>query len=32
MSLTPEGMELLNRTTVDNILAYLDGRPQNRVV
>ena len=30
--LTPEGMELLNRTTVDNILAYLDGRPQNRVM
>lgn len=30
--LTPEGMELLNRTTVENILAYLDGRPRNRVV
>src|SRR5262249_53900957 len=30
--LTPEGMELLNRITVENILAYLDGRPQNRVV
>ncbi len=29
---TPEGLELLNRTTVDNILAYLGGRPQNRVV
>jgi D-3-phosphoglycerate dehydrogenase len=30
--LTPEGLELLNRTTVENILAYLDGRPRNRVV
>lgn len=30
--LTPEGMELLNRTTVDNILAWIDGRPRNRVV
>ncbi len=29
--LTPEGMELLNRTTVDNILAFLEGRPENRV-
>jgi D-3-phosphoglycerate dehydrogenase len=29
---TPEGIELLNRTTVDNILAYLDGRARNRVV
>ncbi len=30
--LTPEGLELLNRTTVDNILAWLDDRPRNRVV
>lgn len=29
--LTPEGLELLNETTVDNILAYLDGNPRNRV-
>ena len=27
-----EGLELLNRATVDNILAYLEGRPQHRVV
>jgi D-3-phosphoglycerate dehydrogenase len=26
-----EGMELLNRGAVDNVLAFLDGRPQNRV-
>jgi phosphoglycerate dehydrogenase-like enzyme len=30
--LTPEGMDILNSTTVDNVLAFLDGRPQNRVV
>jgi len=30
--LTPEGMELLNATTVDNVVAFLEGRPQNRVV
>lgn len=30
--LTPEGLELLNRTTVENILAYLEGQPRNRVV
>jgi D-3-phosphoglycerate dehydrogenase len=29
--LTPEGMELLNRSTVENILAFLEGRPQNQV-
>ncbi len=29
---TPEGMEMLNGTTVDNIIAFLEGRPQNRVV
>ena len=30
--LTTEGMELLNGTTVDNIIAWYEGRPQNRVV
>jgi D-3-phosphoglycerate dehydrogenase len=29
---TPEGMEMLNAGVVDNVLAFLDGRPQNRVV
>jgi phosphoglycerate dehydrogenase-like enzyme len=28
----PEGMEILNQGAVDNVLAFLDGRPQNRVV
>jgi D-3-phosphoglycerate dehydrogenase len=28
----PEGMEILNKGAVDNVLAYLDGKPQNRVV
>ena len=28
----PEGMEILNRGAVDNVLAFLDGRPINRVV
>ncbi len=28
----PEGMEILNRGAVDNVLAFLDGKPQNRVV
>jgi D-3-phosphoglycerate dehydrogenase len=28
----PEGMEILNKGAVDNVLAYLDGNPQNRVV
>ena len=27
-----EGMEILNRGAVDNVLAFLQGRPQNRVV
>jgi D-3-phosphoglycerate dehydrogenase len=30
--LTTEGMELLNGTTVDNIIAWYEGRPQHRVV
>jgi D-3-phosphoglycerate dehydrogenase len=30
--LTTEGMEILNGTTVDNIIAWCEGRPQNRVV
>jgi D-3-phosphoglycerate dehydrogenase len=29
---TPEGMELLNAGAVDNVIAFLEGRPQNRVV
>jgi D-3-phosphoglycerate dehydrogenase len=29
---TPEGTDLLNAGVVDNVLAYLDGTPQNRVV
>jgi D-3-phosphoglycerate dehydrogenase / 2-oxoglutarate reductase len=29
--MTPEGVDLLNGGAVDNVLAYLDGRPQNRV-
>ena len=28
----PEGMEILNRGAVDNVLAFLDGTPGNRVV
>ena len=28
----PEGMELLNGGVVDNVIAFLEGRPQNRVV
>jgi D-3-phosphoglycerate dehydrogenase len=28
---TPEGMELLNAGVVDNVIAFLEGRPQNRV-
>jgi phosphoglycerate dehydrogenase-like enzyme len=27
----PEGMEILNQTAVDNVLAFLDGTPQNVV-
>ena len=30
--LTTEGMEILNGTTVDNIVAWFEGRPWNRVV
>src|SRR5262245_14372254 len=29
---TPEGMELLNAGGVDNVIAFLQGRPRNRVV
>jgi D-3-phosphoglycerate dehydrogenase len=29
--MTPEGVDLLNEGAVDNVLAYLDGHPQNRV-
>ena len=29
---TPEGMELLNAGVVDNVIAFLKGRPRNRVV
>jgi D-3-phosphoglycerate dehydrogenase len=29
---TPEGMELLNGGVVDNVIAFLQGKPQNRVV
>lgn len=29
---TPEGMELLNAGAVDNVLAFLEGKPRNRVV
>ena len=28
----PEGMEILNRGAVDNVLAFLDGVPRNQVV
>lgn len=28
---TPEGMELLNAGVVDNVIAFLQGRPRNRV-
>jgi phosphoglycerate dehydrogenase-like enzyme len=28
----PEGFEILNRGAVDNVLAFLDGKPINRVV
>ena len=28
---TPEGMELLNAGVVDNVVAFLEGRPQNVV-
>jgi phosphoglycerate dehydrogenase-like enzyme len=29
---TPEGMDLLNAGVVDNVIAFLEGRPQNVVV
>lgn len=29
---TPEGMDLLNGGVVENVIAFLEGRPQNRVV
>jgi D-3-phosphoglycerate dehydrogenase len=29
---TPEGLELLNAGVVDNVIAFLQGRPRNRVV
>jgi D-3-phosphoglycerate dehydrogenase len=29
---TPEGIELLNAGVVDNVIAFLQGRPRNRVV
>jgi D-3-phosphoglycerate dehydrogenase len=29
---TPEGMEILNAGVVDNVIAFLEGKPQNRVV
>jgi D-3-phosphoglycerate dehydrogenase len=29
---TPEGMDILNGGAVDNIIAFLEGRTQNRVV
>ena len=29
---TTEGMEILNGGAVENIIAFLEGRPQNRVV
>lgn len=29
---TPEGMELLNSGVVDNVIAFLEGKPQNRVI
>jgi D-3-phosphoglycerate dehydrogenase len=29
---TPEGMDILNGGVVDNVIAFLEGKPQNRVV
>jgi D-3-phosphoglycerate dehydrogenase len=29
---TPEGMDILNAGVVDNVIAFLEGQPQNRVV
>ena len=28
----PEGMEILNCGAIDNVIAFLQGKPQNRVV
>lgn len=30
--MTPEGVDLLNSGVVENVIAFLEGRPQNRVV
>ena len=30
--MTPEGEQLLNSGAVDNVIAYLEGRPQNTVI
>jgi D-3-phosphoglycerate dehydrogenase len=29
---TPEGMDILNGGAVDNVIAFLEGRPRNQVV
>jgi D-3-phosphoglycerate dehydrogenase len=29
--MTPEGMDILNGGAVENVIAFLEGRPQNRV-
>ena len=29
--MTPEGVDLLNGGAVDNVIAFLEGRPRNRV-
>jgi phosphoglycerate dehydrogenase-like enzyme len=29
---TPDGMELLNAGVAENVIAFLQGRPRNRVV
>jgi hypothetical protein len=29
--MTPEGVDLLNEGVVDNVIAFLEGRPQNIV-
>ena len=29
---TPEGMDILNHGAVDNVIAFLQGKPQNTVV
>ena len=30
--MTPDGLDLLNSGAVDNVIAYLEGNPQNRVI